>query len=222
MPKILLIEDDIDLAQKVREWLEFEHNTVDVAHNGKDALQLIDGFQFELLILDWELPDMTGVDICRSFRAKGGAAPVLFLTGKSSIENKEIGLDAGADDYLTKPFHVKELSARIRALMRRQSTLRPQTLKVGKLSVDPQSHKVTLSGEPLQLLPREFALLEFLMRRPGQIFSSKALLSAVWPSESEATEDSVRTYIKTLRKKITPADGECPIQTIHGVGYKIE
>jgi two-component system OmpR family response regulator len=222
MPKILIIEDDVDLAQKVRDWLEFEHNTVDVAHNGKDGMQMIESYQFELLILDWELPDMTGLDICRNFRARGGAAPILFLTGKGSVENKELGLDAGADDYLTKPFHVKELSARIRALMRRQAPPRPATLKLGNIEVDPNGHKVSMDGVPLQLLPREFALLEYLMRSPGQIFSSKTLLNAVWPSDSETTEDSVRTYIKTLRKKITPPGGTCPIQTIHGVGYKIE
>ena len=222
MKKILLIEDDVELAEKVREWLTFEKHSVDMAHNGKDAEQLLNGYQFELIIIDWELPDMTGIDICKRFRAKGGGASVLFLTGKGGLEHKEQGLDAGADDYLTKPFHVKELSARIRALMRRPALTHSDLIKIGNLSLDNVSRKAFREEEELQLLPKELALLEYLMRRPGQVFSAKTLLDNVWPSDSSASEDTVRTYVKTLRKKITKEGEQCPIRTLHGLGYKIE
>jgi two-component system OmpR family response regulator len=222
MTKILMIEDDIELAGKVRDWLVFEKFTVDVAHNGADASHFLAAYQYDVIIIDWQLPDTTGLEICRSFRGRGGLTPILFLTGKDAIENKEQGLDSGADDYVTKPFHVKELSARLRALIRRTPGLQPQTITCANLELETATFKVKNEGQEIQLLPKEFALLEYLMRRPNQVFSSKALLNAVWNSDSEASEDTIRTYIKTLRKKVTNQAGECPIKTIHGLGYKIE
>lgn len=222
MAKLLMIEDDIELATKVRDWLQFEKFTVDVAHNGADANHFLAAYEYDLVILDWQLPDITGIEICKSFRAKGGTTPILFLTGRDAIENKEQGLDAGADDYLTKPFHVKELTARLRALLRRRPGLVPQTISCANLTLESATFRVKNEGKEIQLLPKEYALLEYFMRRPNQVFSSKALLNAVWDSDSEASEDTIRTYIKTLRRKVTPAKGECPIKTVHGLGYKIE
>lgn len=222
MPKILVVDDDVELAEKVRDWLVFEKFTVDVANNGADAQHFLAAYQYDVIILDWQLPDTQGIDICKEFRAKGGLTPVLFLTGKDSIESKEIGLDSGADDYVTKPFHVKELGARIRALLRRTPGLQLQTISCGHLAIESGTFKVKNEGKDVQLLPKEFALLEYLMRRPNQVFSSKALLNAVWDSDSEASDDTIRTYIKTLRKKVTSSNGFCPIKTIHGLGYKIE
>jgi DNA-binding response OmpR family regulator len=222
MAKILIIEDDLELANKVRDWLIFEKFTVDVAHNGADANHFLAAYQYDVIILDWGLPDGSGLEICQGFRSKGGITPILFLTGKDSIESKELGLDSGADDYVTKPFHVKELAARIRALIRRTPGLQPQTISCANLSLETTTFKVKNEGRDIQLLPKEYALLDYLMRRPNQVFSSKALLNAVWDSDSEASDDTIRTYIKTLRKKVTTSSGECPIKTIHGLGYKIE
>jgi len=146
----------------------------------------------------------------------------LMLTGKGTINDKEQGLDAGADDYLTKPFHLKELSARIRALLRRPVTFTGTTLKVGSLEIDPSSHRLTIEGREVNLLPKEYAILEFLMRHPNEVFSPDALLNRVWNSESEASTDTVYTYIKTLRKKVSPEAPSSIIKTVHGVGYKLE
>jgi DNA-binding response OmpR family regulator len=222
MAKILMIEDDVELANKVRDWLVFEKFTVDLAHNGADATHFLAAYQYDVVILDWQLPDTSGLEICQAFRSKGGITPILFLTGKDSIENKELGLDSGADDYVTKPFHVKELGARLRALIRRTPGLQPQTISCANLSLETGTFKVKNEGKEVQLLPKEYALLDYLMRRPNQVFSSKALLNSVWDSDSEASDDTIRTYIKTLRKKVTASSGECPIKTIHGLGYKIE
>jgi DNA-binding response OmpR family regulator len=222
MSKILIIEDDEELANKVKDWLVYEKFTVDVAHNGNDGNHFLAAYQYDLIILDWSLPDSSGLEICKSFRSKGGVTPILFLTGKDSIESKELGLDSGADDYVTKPFHVKELGARVRALVRRTPGLQPQTISCAHLSLETSTFKVKNEGKEIQLLPKEYALLDYLMRRPNQVFSSKALLNAVWDSDSDASDDTIRTYIKTLRKKVTSSGGECPIKTIHGLGYKIE
>jgi two-component system phosphate regulon response regulator PhoB len=135
------------------------------------------------------------------------------------VEEKTTGLDTGADDYLTKPFHLKELTSRLRALLRRPPTLPSDVLKIGDLTMHVNSAKVTRGEEDIHLSPKEFALLEFLMRHPGQVFSSKALLDAVWTSESQAGEETVRTYVKTLRRKITDKNNSCPLRTMSGLGY---
>jgi two-component system, OmpR family, response regulator len=178
--------------------------------------------QYDVIVLDWDLPGATGVEICTSFRAKGGNTPIIMLTGKSTLRDKEEGLDSGADDYLTKPFHIKELSARIRALLRRPLSVTGNTLKVGDITLCPISYKVTKAEQEVQLLPREFALLEFLMRHPGQVFGAEALLDRVWNSDSEASPDALRTCMKRLRKKIESPEGDSIIKTVHGVGYKLE
>lgn len=223
MAKILLVEDDMGLSRMVRDWLTFEHHLVETADNGRDGLDKLQFYQYDLVILDWELPEMTGIEICKEFRSRGGTTPVLMLTGKGTIGDKESGFEAGADDYLTKPFHMKELSMRLKALLRRGGTaLQGDTLKFRDLVLEPTSHRVTRDGKDLQLLPKEFALLEFLMRHPNQVFSAEALLSRVWASESDTTVDAVSTCIKRLRKKVDMDGQSSVIKTVHGVGYKLE
>lgn len=222
MAKILVVEDDATLQDNLRDWLTFEHHIVETASNGGDGLELLRFYKYDLVILDWQLPNMDGIEVCRQFRSLGGSTPVLMLTGKDSIADKEAGLDAGADDYLTKPFHTKELSARVRALLRRPSLFTATLLQVGLLELDPTAHTVRLGGAAIKLIPKEFALLEFLMRHPDQVFSAEILLDHIWESESNASIDTLRTYMKTLRRKITPDGGECPITTVHGLGYKLE
>jgi two-component system OmpR family response regulator len=221
MAKILLVEDDVDLTVMIVEWLSFEHHSVEVVHNGREGMERLRLCHYDAVILDWSLPEMTGLEICRQYRQESGVAPVIMLTGKNSISDKENGLDSGADDYLTKPFNMKELSARIRAVLRRASNSPTNILTVGELTIDPTKYKLTKNGKEIQLLPREFALLEFLMRHPDEVFSGDALLQRVWHSESDATSDAIRTCIKRLRQKIDGDSDDSVIQTISRVGYKL-
>lgn len=223
MAKILLVEDDLGLQRMVRDWLTFEHHLVETADNGRDGMDKLQFYEYDLVILDWELPSMTGIEICKAFRTQGGTTPVLLLTGKGTISDKESGFEAGADDYLTKPFHLKELSLRLRSLLRRSSTaLQGDTLKFRDLELEPSNHCVMRQGKDLQLLPKEFALLEFFMRHPNQVFSAESLLSRVWTSENETSVDAVSTCIKRLRKKVDIEGQPSVIKTVHGVGYKLE
>lgn len=223
MAKILLVEDDVGLQRMVRDWLTFEHHLVETADNGKDGLDKIQCYEYELIILDWQLPGMSGIEICKAFRDQGGVTPVLLLTGKGSISDKESGFEAGVDDYLTKPFHLKELSLRLRSLLRRSSTsLQGDILKFRDLELEPTKHCVMRHGKDLQLLPKEFSLLEFFMRHPNQVFSAEALLNRVWTSENETTVDAVSTCIKRLRKKVDVEGQPSILRTVHGVGYKLE
>jgi DNA-binding response OmpR family regulator len=222
MTKILLVEDDKELAGTVREWLTFEKHDVEVVHDGEDAWQHLQTYTYDVVILDWELPSKSGLEICRAFRLGGGATPVLFLTGRTAIPERESGLDAGADDYLCKPFHVKELCARVRALLRRPNVVPKTVFAIGDISLDVNTRRVHKAGEDVRLQPKEFAVLEYLMRHPNQVFSTRALMDAVWTAEREASEDTVRTCVKTLRRKISGQGDQCIIQTVHGLGYKVE
>jgi len=223
MAKILFVEDDTSLAEMVVEWLTFERHNVEVVHNGKIGNERLKLGSFDVVILDRQLPEMTGLEILREHRNEGGTTPILMLTGMNTVTDKEVGLDGGADDYLTKPFSVKELSARIRALLRRSSKATSNVLTAKDLELDPTKHKVTKNGEEIHLLPREFQMLEFFMRHPEEVFSSDALLQRIWHSESEATPDAVRTCLKRLRKKIDGSDNEDKsiIQTVPRIGYKL-
>lgn len=222
MPKILVIEDDVGLNRMIRDWLAFERNEADYAENGREGLDKLLCYEYDCVILDWELPDMTGIEVLQEFRAQGRLTPVLILTGKSSIGEKEQGFDAGADDYLTKPFHMKELSARLRALMRRTS-INVSTIVEGKgIRLDSVSFRVSRGDEDIQLRKNEFMLLEFLMRHSDQVFSAETLLNRVWSADSEATIDAITTCIKRLRKKIDREGQPSVIKTVHGVGYKFD
>lgn len=221
MAKILIVEDDLDLRAIVEDWLKHEHHVVECASRGNEAVELLNIYPYDLIILDWELPELNGIQILRQFRNRGGRTPVLMLTGKGALDEKETGLDSGADDYLTKPFHMKELSARIRALLRRPAEPGETLITVGDLSLNPTTFAVTRGGAQIKLLPKEFALLEFLMRHPDQVFSAEALLDRVWRSDSDAAPETVRTCIKRLRKKLDSESEESLIQTLHGIGYKL-
>lgn len=223
MAKILLVEDEPDFSTLISEWLKAsDHHVIDAVPKGEEALDLLRFYKFDLIILDWMLPGMSGLEVCKAFRSTGGTTPVLMLTAKKHVDEKEAGLDAGADDYLTKPFELKELSARIRALLRRPVAFSGTVLKAGDVTMDTASYKVTRSGEDIQLLPKEFALLEFLMRHQNQVFSPEALLDRVWTSDSEASPETIRTYIKRLRKKIDQEGKPSILSTVHGVGYKLD
>lgn len=222
MAKVLLVEDDQDLVSRITKWLSLERYSVESVGNGREALELLRESTYDFIILDWHIPELSGIETCRYYRATGGTTPVLMLTGKSDIADKEAGLDAGADDYLTKPFHPRELCARLRALGRRPAQRLGDELKVGNLTLDLTKFQLHRNGVEVDLLPLEFALLEFFMRNPGRVFGADILLERVWPVNSEASPEAVRTCIKTLRRKID-VDGETSlIKTVHGVGYKLE
>jgi DNA-binding response OmpR family regulator len=223
MAKILIVEDDPHLSSLIRNLLVAERHTAETAVDGNDALEMLKMFKYDLVVLDWMLPGMTGNTICQKYRDRGGAAPILMLTSKSSIEEKEAGLDSGCDDYLTKPFDPRELLARIRALLRRpQAVNSSKDLAIGDLALDIKACKVFKGGVELKLLPKEFNLLELFMRYPNQVFSPEALLERVWTADSAASFDTVRTYIKTLRRKIDSPGSSSAIRTVHGVGYSLD
>jgi DNA-binding response OmpR family regulator len=223
MAKILLVEDESDLAETIVEWLADEYHLVEVEANGEVALRRLADGQYDLVILDVMLPGVDGLNVCRALRDQGSAIPVLMLTARTSIDAKEAGLDAGADDYLTKPFQLRELSARIRALLRRPQTTPTNILQVGDVTLDRVTCVVTKAGQPIHLLPKEFALLELFMRNLGKVISIDSLLDRVWGTDSSVVPETVRTNIKTLRKKIdTPQAEASYIQTVHGQGYKME
>lgn len=221
MPKALVADDDPRILQLVTDWLEHHQFQLDTVSDGVQAQEMLDHSQYDVLIFDWDMPKMSGVDLVKWFRAKGGTTPILLLTGKSSIDEKEDGFRAGADDYLTKPFDLRELSARLTALLRRGNVAASRKVQVGALSVDPESHSAVVNGNQLKLTATEFAVLEFLSRHPNQVFSADALIGRVWPSSSEISPDTVRVYIKRLREKLTAAGQAELIQNVHGVGYKL-
>jgi two-component system OmpR family response regulator len=191
-------------------------------HDGEDALARLKVYDYDLIILDIGMPGLSGFEVLTSYRSNGGVSPVLFLTGKNTIEDVERGFAAGADDYLRKPFHGKELTARVKALLRRPQSLVGNVLGFGALSLDRENYRVTKDGAELQLLPKEFALLEFFMRHPNRVFAPEALLNRVWTAESEATVDAVTTCIKRLRQKIDDEGKQSYIRTVRGAGYRLE
>ncbi len=219
MAKILIVEDDPQLADLIVQCLARENHLVEHVDNGADALSQVKLYIFDLIVLDWNLPEVTGLGILQEFRARGGVTPVLFLTGRRELADKLEGLDAGADDYLTKPFDSRELKSRVRALLRRPTALVGDVLQVGPLELDPKDFKVTLSGQEIKLVPKEFALLEFLMRHPGELFGVDKLLDSVWPCQSDSTREALTTCIKRLRKKLDGDSESSYIRNVHGVGY---
>ena len=219
MAKILLVEDDLKLAAAISRALESDLHAVEVVNSGLDGLDRLMNYTFDVAILDWVLPEIPGVAICTQFRAGGGTTPILMLTGKSAIGDISKGLDAGADDYLVKPFNPVELNARVRALLRRLPRFNTSTFNCGDLTLCIKTHRVSRGGEDIHLVPKEFALLEFFMRHPNQVFSTDSLLERVWPADAEVSPSLVKTYIAKLRSKLDRDGDESIIRTVHGLGY---
>jgi DNA-binding response OmpR family regulator len=222
MAKVLVVEDDPALQKQLEDFLRFEKYTVEAVGDGGEASHRLLISKYDLVILDWNLPGMSGPEVLKKLRGSGCSTPVLMLTGKSNIMDKTEGFDAGADDYLTKPFDLKEVGLRAKALLRRPQAMLTGTIDIGFVSLDPHAHKVFLDGEEIQMLPKEFALLEFFMRHPGQIFSQEALLESVWKSESESSIHTVYVHVRNLRKKLNRDGKPQIIKTVHNMGYKLE
>ncbi len=223
MAKILLVEDSPEMASTIVTWLNAEHHDVVHVLDGLEGLDLLKFEPYDIAILDWELPGMSGLSICKEYRLGGGTTPVLMLTAKAAIDQRTAGLDSGADDYLTKPFSLRELSARIRALMRRPQEIKSNILEVGEISLDTVKYRVMKNGKEVQLMPRDFALLEFLMKNVDHVFSADALLQRVWAGDSDASQSALRTAIKRIRQKLDDGDDESSsiIENIPRVGYRL-
>ena len=226
MKKILVVEDDPDIAALLSMHLAELDAEVSVSHRGDEGLDAFKAGNFDLVVLDLMLPGMDGLSVCREIRAIEGYVPVLMLTAKSSELDRVLGLEIGADDYLTKPFSIPELQARIKALFRRVEALAQRApvaavLEGNGIRLDATQHRVTISGEEVELTAKEFELLSYFMRHPGQVFSRSDLLSNVWGYDHDGYEHTVNTHINRLRLKIEP-DISKPsfIQTVWGVGYK--
>lgn len=224
MTKILIIEDDEVLNKLVGDWLLGAGYDVESAFDGTTGMDILRAGSFDIILLDWDLPEKSGLDILREFRSRGGKSRVIMLTAKNHLSDKELGLDLGADDYLTKPFALKELAARIRAILRRPAEVINDVLVAGDIQIDLGKHRLTKNGVDIHLQPRDFSLLEFLMRYPNQIFSADVLLSRVWSSDSEASPDALRTSIKRIRKALDEQsndESKSIIKNIPRVGYTL-
>ncbi|MBX9685236.1 MAG: response regulator transcription factor [Candidatus Obscuribacterales bacterium] len=219
--RILLAEDDKQASELMLRSLSAANFIVDCFNNGADADEQLRLTSYDLLILDWELPGLSGIEICRQFRSRGGGSPVLFLTGRRELDDKELGFSVGADDYLTKPFSSRELMMRVEALLRRPALKAQDKLCANRLEMFPQQHKVLYYGSEVRLSRQEFALLEFLMRHPGEVFDAETLLSRVWPSGSDAGKQTVLNYISKLRQKLSLEGRDSEIETLHGLGYRL-
>ena len=219
--RLLVVDDEPRLAEGLKRGLEAEGFAVDVAHDGTDGLWLAREQQYAAILLDIMLPGMNGYVVCRTLRAEENWTPVLMLTAKDGEWDQVEGLDTGADDYLTKPFSFALLLARLRALIRRGAAARPATLVVGDLTLDPATRQVRRGGQAIDLTTREFAVLEFLMRRSGEVVSKAEILDGVWDFAFEGDPNIVEVYIGHLRSKIDRPFGRDSIRTIRGAGYRI-
>lgn len=220
--KILVVEDDELMAQALTTTLSHHHYVVETASDGETALELIEAFDYDCVVLDVVLPKLDGIQVCQRARSQGHQVPILLLTGRDSSHDKAVGLDAGADDYMVKPFDEEELVARIRALLRRSGNTAQPLLEWGDLQLDPSTCEVVYGKKLLNLTPKEYALLELFLRNPRRVFSCGAILEHLWIYEEAPGEEAVRTHIKGLRQKLKAAGATSDfIETVYGIGYRL-
>jgi len=219
--RVLIVEDDVRMAAALRRGLRTEGIVADVAGRGEDALWMAGSTDFDALVLDVMLPDIDGFETCRRLRANGVWTPIIMLTARDAVEDRVRGLDEGADDYLTKPFSLAELLARLRALARRGPVERPSVLDVGDLRLDPATRQVWRGDTEIELSAREFALLDTFMRRPGQVLSQLQLLDQAWDYGYENRSNVVEVYVRYLREKIDRPFGVKSLETVRGLGYRL-
>jgi two-component system OmpR family response regulator len=219
--RILIVEDDVKMASLVRRGLQGEGMVADIALKGEDALRMMSATEYDAIVLDVMLPGIDGFETCRRLRAGGIWVPVLMLTARDAVDDRVMGLDQGADDYLVKPFSFAELLARLRALVRRGPVERPAVLEVGDLRLNPATHQAWRGKTAIELSRKELALLQTLMRRPGEVLSRSQLLDHVWDYDYEDRSNVVDVYIRYLREKIDRPFGVRGIETVRGVGYRL-
>jgi len=218
--RVLLVEDEPHIASAVQRGLAAEGFVVDVAVDGQDGLWRATEHAYDVVILDIMLPKRNGYDVCRGMRAAGVWTPVLMLTAKDGEYDEADALDLGADDYLTKPFSFVVLVARLRALVRRGAPARPAVLQAGDLTLDPSAHKCCRGEQEIPLTPREFGLLEFLMRHPDEVLGKTEILDNVWDENFEGDPNIVEVYVGYLRRKVDAPFGRQSIETVRGMGYR--
>jgi DNA-binding response OmpR family regulator len=221
--RVLIIEDDRNMAGLLRRGLEEENHIVSLALEGRAGLELAESYQFDVIVLDWMLPGMDGLEVARRLRKGGKATPILMLTARDAVPDIVKGLDAGADDYLTKPFSLAEFLARLRALARRPADVPPSArLEIADLALDPSTRQVFRGRHEIRLTPTEYRLLEFLMRRSGRVASRRAIVEAVWGLEAEVEENTLDAFVRLLRTKVDEGYKQKLIHTARGFGYSVK
>ncbi|MCC3435300.1 MAG: response regulator transcription factor [Microcoleus sp. PH2017_40_RAT_O_B] len=220
--KILLVEDDYRIAQALAEALTDQHYAVDIAADGQEGWNFAETFTYDLILLDVMLPKIDGITLCQGLRRQGLKTPVLMLTARDTSNDKVIGLDAGADDYVVKPFDLPELAARIRALLRRGSTTLPPVLEWENLRLNPNTCEVTYRDNLLNFTPKEYSLLELFLRTGGRVLTRSAILDHIWAFEDSPGEETVKVHLRGLRQKLKAAGAPANfIETIYGMGYRL-
>ncbi|MBU6454942.1 MAG: response regulator transcription factor [Cyanobacteria bacterium REEB67] len=222
MSRLLIVDDDLNLIEAVVPFLVSNGFVVDSCQSAEDAMQLLGIYSYDVMVLDWSLPGMDGNELCRWFRASGGQTPIIFLTGKDDVMSLEIALAGGADQYLVKPFDIRELYARLKAMERRSSVKLTPVLQIAGLVLDPELRLVSVGSESVQLRHKEALLLEYFIRNPNRILSAQQVFDAVWPADTNASVGSVRTWMTYLRQKLAEVGREDIIETVHGAGYLLK
>ena len=219
MAKILIVEDDAVISRNVKTWLESERHTVDEVANGDEGLYLLLNFSYDLAILDWQLPGKQGAEICVAVRAANNEIPILMLTSRGSLNDKVIGLDSGAYDYMVKPASLEELSARVRALLRRPADEAPELLYLGNVQINLNSHELLVNDARVTVSPSEFMILGFLCKNLGMSFSADTILARLWADKPNVSTPLVRVHITHLRQKLQTAGANIAIESQRGGGY---
>lgn len=219
MAKLLFAEDDQEFASAMLDWFTLEKYAVEHVSTGSDAWEYMRSFGYDAVILDWEMPGMSGPEVCKLARQNGNDVPIIMLTGRKTTDDTLCGIDSGADDYLCKPVDPRLVLAKLKALLRRTEHRTDDTLKAQNVVLDPTKHTVTQDDRPLSLYPKEFALLEFMMRHPNRVFTSDELIASVWSADEEVTGESVRACVFRLRKKLNQPGKKSLIDNVYSVGY---
>lgn len=221
--RILLVEDDSRIAKPLAEDLRYQHHSVDIAKDGVEGWEAAQLVAYDLILLDLMLPKLDGISLCKRLRAEKSQALILMLTARDNTLDKIIGLDAGADDYLVKPFELDELAARIRALARRNLEVKPPTLTHGQLELDPTTCTVTYADVLLSLTPKEYMILECFLQNPSQVLTRSAILDKLWEFDKSSGEETIKTHITNLRRKLKAAGSSKDyIKTVYGLGYCLQ
>ena len=219
--RILITEDERELAQALARCLQQQGYAADIAYDGEEALYLAGVNEYDLIILDLNLPKIDGVEVCRRIRASGSPVGILMLTARSGLDDRVEGLDQGADDYLVKPFHIPELLARVRAILRREGESRPPILRVGDLVLDPNTQRGFFKDAEIDFTIKEFAIVEYLMRNVGRVVSQEELLEHVWSEDANQFTHTIKVHIMNIRKKLSVVGGDDLISTVKGRGYML-
>lgn len=221
--KILLVEDDAYLAEALSEAITDQLYVVEIASDGEAAWEQIQAIEYDLILLDFMLPKLNGIQLCHRLRSHSYAVPILMITARDTSTDKVLGLDAGADDYMVKPIDLQELLARMRALLRRGSTSSPPILEWGELQLDPALYEVSYQKQLLRLTPKEYSLLELLLRNGRRILSRSIIIEHLWSLDNPPEEDTVKAHIKSLRQKFRAIGApDSLIETVHGLGYRLK